>query len=135
MGWNSTAGWTLFALSVAGMIISLITPGTDEVDEWLMVGGGAVAFVGMTMIGWKPFKQKPAAGSGRCPGRGRDGCHAGGKPRLPCNTKVIRQRARHSHYVLNVRLRVAPTKEVSGMASPRQAGRALKVRMVRIDPG
>ena len=60
MGWNSTAGWTLFALSVAGMIISLITPGTDEVDEWLMVGGGAVAFVGMAIVGWKPSKWQPA---------------------------------------------------------------------------
>jgi hypothetical protein len=36
MGRNSTAAWILFALSVTGMIISLITPGHDEVDEWLM---------------------------------------------------------------------------------------------------
>jgi hypothetical protein len=57
MGRNSTAGWTLFALSVTGMIISLITPGHDEVDEWLMDGGGAVALIGMAMIGRKPFKQ------------------------------------------------------------------------------
>ena len=60
MGRNSTAGWTLFALSVTGMIISLITPGHDEVDEWLMVGGGAVALIGMAMIGWKPVKRQPA---------------------------------------------------------------------------
>ena len=59
MGRNSTAGWTLFALSVTGMIISLITPGHDEVDEWLMDGGGAVALIGMAMIGWKPFKRQP----------------------------------------------------------------------------
>ena len=57
MGRNSTAGWTLFALSVTGMIISLITSGHDEVDEWLMDGGGAVALIGMAMIGWKPFRQ------------------------------------------------------------------------------
>ena len=54
---TSGSGWTLFALSVTGMIISLITPGHDEVDEWLMDGGGAVALIGMAMIGQKPFKQ------------------------------------------------------------------------------
>jgi hypothetical protein len=57
MASTSTAGWTLFALSVTGMIISMITPGHDEVDEWLMDGGGAVALIGMAMIGRKPFKQ------------------------------------------------------------------------------
>jgi hypothetical protein len=42
------------------MIISLIMPGHDEVDEWLMAGRGAVAVIGMAMIGWKPFKRQPA---------------------------------------------------------------------------
>ncbi len=59
MASTSTAGWILFALSVTGMIISMITPGHDEVDEWLMDGGGAVALIGMAMIGWKPFKRQP----------------------------------------------------------------------------
>jgi hypothetical protein len=31
-----------------------------RLDEWLMVGGGAVAVIGMAEIGWKPFKPQPA---------------------------------------------------------------------------